>query len=795
MGGGRNACRLALIATQAQVRRRSGSVVARSGSSHVRVCSGVAPVGRWGGDGDVPEGAHVSHAQVASIPGAGLFGGRRLSTVSGEEKGGVVKGKCIKKILIANRGEIACRVIKTAQKLGVRTVAVYSEADRGAKHVAMADEAVFIGPALASASYLDGAKILATALATGADAIHPGYGFLSESSKFAELCKQKDIIFMGPPAAAIRAMGDKSVAKSMMSAAGVPVVPGYHGEDQSPELLKAEANRIGYPVLIKATQGGGGKGMRIVHNESDFFESLASAQRESQAAFGDSRVLIEKYVSRPRHIEVQIFADKHGNAVHLNERDCSVQRRHQKIIEEAPAPHITSEFRQRIGQAAVDAAKAVGYESAGTVEFIVDTVSGDFYFMEMNTRLQVEHPVTEMVTGQDLVEWQIRVANGEVLPLQQSEIKLMGHSFEARIYAENVPKGFLPAAGHLHHYNPPSASPTVRVETGVGKGDTVSVFYDPMIAKLVVWGRDRSSALTKLVDCLTKFQIAGLPTNIGFLKTLASHHAFAAGDVDTHFIDRFKADLLPSTQSESIQEPCVPKATQYGAALAAAAFGIKSAQEKSNGLNSIWSSGSGFRLNHAYTRMLHLDWKSELAESTPVPLSLKLTYSKGGNFVVEGDKVEKMTVTGKELPDVDCNLRLNVNGKSAPVSLAQFHQGGLSHIHLWEGDQHHHFTMPVPAFDTDESQEHQRSSHGQHERSSTQGPGAVVAPMAGRVVKIFATNGARVKKGDSILVLEAMKMEHVVKSPIDGIVKGAEVEVGQQVSDSTVLCQIEVQDA
>lgn len=371
-----------------------------------------------------------------------------------------------------------------------------------------------------------------------------------------------------------------------------------------------------------------------MHSESEFSESLASAQRESQAAFGDSRVLIEKYVSRPRHIEVQIFGDKHGNVVHLNERDCSVQRRHQKIIEEAPAPHIRSEFRQRIGQAAVNAAKAVGYESAGTVEFIVDTLSGDFYFMEMNTRLQVEHPVTEMVTGQDLVEWQIRVASGEVLPLQQDQIKLSGHSFEARIYAENVPKGFLPAAGLLHHYHPPAISSTVRVESGVGKGDAVSVFYDPMIAKLVVWGQDRSAALIKLHDCLTKFQISGLPTNIGFLKTLANHHAFAAGDVDTHFIERFKPDLLPVPLVK--QDDAVPQETRVGAALAAAAISTTSSRSKEMGRKGfIWNSESGFRLNHEYSRILHFDWKPEAGDVPLVPLALRVTHGKLGDYTVE----------------------------------------------------------------------------------------------------------------------------------------------------------------
>ncbi|KAH9543983.1 hypothetical protein CY35_13G093800 [Sphagnum magellanicum] len=702
-----------------------------------------------------------------------------------------VKRVGIKKILIANRGEIACRVMRTAQKLGVQTVAVYSDADRHAKHVHDADEAVHIGPAPASASYLNASAIVTAALETQAQAIHPGYGFLSESSQFAELCKQKGIIFMGPPSAAIQAMGDKSVAKTMMSAAGVPVVPGYHGEDQSVLLLQAEANRIGYPVLIKATQGGGGKGMRIVHSESEFSESLASAQRESQAAFGDSRVLIEKYVSRPRHIEVQIFGDKHGNVVHLNERDCSVQRRHQKIIEEAPAPHIRSEFRQRIGQAAVNAAKAVGYESAGTVEFIVDTLSGDFYFMEMNTRLQVEHPVTEMVTGQDLVEWQIRVASGEVLPLQQDQIKLSGHSFEARIYAENVPKGFLPAAGLLHHYHPPAISSTVRVESGVGKGDAVSVFYDPMIAKLVVWGQDRSAALIKLHDCLTKFQISGLPTNIGFLKTLANHHAFAAGDVDTHFIERFKPDLLPVPLVK--QDDAVPQETRVGAALAAAAISTTSSRSKEMGRKGfIWNSESGFRLNHEYSRILHFDWKPEAGDVPLVPLALRVTHGKLGDYTVEGHKLEKICITGKQVESDSHEYRLHVNNKSISLSLVQFHQGGVSHVDLWEGEQHHQFTVPMPQFDTsDELSGEHRSSGGQHERNQVQTPGAVIAPMAGRVVKLFADNGIKVKKGDAILVLEAMKMEHVVKAPVEGWVRGCKIEVGQQVSDNTILCHIE----
>ncbi|CAN0898172.1 Methylcrotonoyl-CoA carboxylase subunit alpha, mitochondrial [Linum grandiflorum] len=413
----------------------------------------------------------------------------------------------IEKILIANRGEIACRIMRTAKRLGVRTVAVYSDADKDSLHVKSADEAVRLGPPPARLSYLNGSSIVEAAIRTGAQAIHPGYGFLSESSEFAKLCEDRGLTFVGPPASAIQDMGDKSASKMIMGAAGVPLVPGYHGSNQDIEFMKSEADKIGYPVLIKPTHGGGGKGMRIVGSPDEFVDSFLGAQREAAASFGVNTILLEKYITQPRHIEVQIFGDKLGNVLHLYERDCSVQRRHQKIIEEAPAPNVSRDFRSHLGAAAVSAAKAVGYHNAGTVEFIVDTLSGNFYFMEMNTRLQVEHPVTEMVVGQDLVEWQIRVANGEPLPISQSEVPLSGHAFEARIYAENVPKGFLPATGILHHYNPVPASSTVRVETGVAQGDTVSMHYDPMIAKLVVWGEQRGAALVKLRDSLSRFQV------------------------------------------------------------------------------------------------------------------------------------------------------------------------------------------------------------------------------------------------------------------------------------------------
>uniref|UniRef100_A0AAX7UWT2 Methylcrotonoyl-CoA carboxylase subunit alpha, mitochondrial n=1 Tax=Astatotilapia calliptera TaxID=8154 RepID=A0AAX7UWT2_ASTCA len=441
----------------------------------------------------------------------------------------------IEKVLIANRGEIACRVMRSAKKMGVRSVAVYSDADTHSMHVAMADEAYHIGPAPSQQSYLSMDKVLEVAKKSGSHAVHPGYGFLSENTEFAEACKQEGIIFIGPPSSAIRDMGIKSTSKHIMSAAGVPIIGGYHGEDQSNEKLQAEAVQIGYPVMIKAVRGGGGKGMRIARSDSDFLEQLESARREARKSFNDDVMLIEKFVEDPRHVEVQVFGDMHGNAVYLFERDCSVQRRHQKIIEEAPGPGISPEVRRKLGEAAVRAAKAVNYVGAGTVEFIMDA-QHNFYFMEMNTRLQVEHPVSEMITGTDLVEWQLRVAAGERLPLLQEDIMLRGHSFEARIYAEDPNNDFLPGAGPLLHLSTPPPDQHTRIETGVREGDEVSAHYDPMIAKLVVWGEDRSAALKKLRYCLRQYNIVGLNTNIDFLLNLSGHPEFEAGNVSTSFI-------------------------------------------------------------------------------------------------------------------------------------------------------------------------------------------------------------------------------------------------------------------
>ena len=458
------------------------------------------------------------------------------------------------KILIANRGEIACRVAKTAQRLGIGVVAVYSEADARSRHVSMADEAYCIGPAAAKESYLRGDAIIEVAKKSGAQAIHPGYGFLSENEDFAAACAKAGLVFIGPPASAIRAMGSKSAAKTLMEKAGVPLVPGYHGDRQEPAFLQGEADKIGYPVLIKASAGGGGKGMRVVEKSADFAAALASCQREAKAAFGDDRVLIEKYLTRPRHIEIQVFADTQGQCIYLFERDCSVQRRHQKVLEEAPAPGMQAARRKAMGEAAVAAAKAVGYVGAGTVEFIANQ-DGSFYFMEMNTRLQVEHPVTEMITGLDLVQWQLQVAAGEPLPLKQAQLRINGHSLEARVYAENPARNFLPSTGTLRHLRSPhavefevGAGPApVRVDSGVREGDTISPYYDPMIAKLIVWGETREIALARMGAALGQFEVVGVATNIGFLGRIVKSRAFATGDLDTGLIERNRAELFPTT--------------------------------------------------------------------------------------------------------------------------------------------------------------------------------------------------------------------------------------------------------
>ncbi|XP_004495179.1 methylcrotonoyl-CoA carboxylase subunit alpha, mitochondrial isoform X2 [Cicer arietinum] len=701
------------------------------------------------------------------------------------------KTERIEKILIANRGEIACRIARTAKKLGIRTVAVYSDADRDSLHVASSDEAIRIGPPPPRLSYLNSASIFDAALRSGAQAIHPGYGFLSESADFAQLCEDNGLTFIGPPASAIRDMGDKSASKRIMGAAGVPLVPGYHGDEQDIDKMKLEADQIGYPVLIKPTHGGGGKGMRIVHTPDEFVESFLAAQREAAASFGVDTILLEKYITRPRHIEVQIFGDKHGNVLHLNERDCSVQRRHQKIIEEAPAPNISAEFRAHLGQAAVSAAKAVNYYNAGTVEFIVDTVSGQFYFMEMNTRLQVEHPVTEMIVGQDLVEWQIHVANGDALPLSQSQIPILGHAFEARIYAENVPKGFLPATGVLHHYQVPVSS-GVRVETGVREGDTVSMHYDPMIAKLVVQGENRAAALVKLKDSLSNFQVAGLPTNVNFLQKLANHWAFENGNVETHFIDNYKEDLFVDAKN-SVSAKEAYEAARRSASLVAACLIEKehfvSARNPPVGssLLPVWYASPPFRVHHQAKRSIELEWDNEYdSGGSSKILKLTITYQPDGRYLIETEENGSPVLEVKATYVKDHSFRVEADGVINDVNLAVYSKEQMRHIHIWQGSFHHYFREKLGL----EFSEDEESQHKPRSESSAIPQGAVVAPMAGLVVKVLAKNETRVEAGQPVLVLEAMKMEHVVKAPTSGYVNGLQVTVGEQVSDGSVLFNV-----
>ncbi|KAI3668135.1 hypothetical protein L6452_43212 [Arctium lappa] len=712
----------------------------------------------------------------------------RLSSAASNLSNNEQSNRKIEKLLIANRGEIACRIMRTAKRLGIQTVAVYSDADRYSLHVKSADEAVRIGPPPARSSYLNASSIIDAAVRTGAQAIHPGYGFLSENADFAQLCENEGFAFVGPPASAIREMGDKSASKRIMGAAGVPLVPGYHGHEQDIDVMKSEAEKIGYPVLIKPTHGGGGKGMRIVQSPKEFVDSFLGAQREAAASFGVNTILLEKYITRPRHIEVQVFGDKQGNVVYLYERDCSVQRRHQKIIEEAPAPDIISDFRSRLGQAAVSAAKAVGYHNAGTVEFIVDTLSGEFYFMEMNTRLQVEHPVTEMIVGQDLVEWQIRVANGESLPLDQAQIPISGHAFEARIYAENVPRGFLPATGVLQHYRPVPVSASVRVETGVEEGDTVSMHYDPMIAKLVVWGENRAAALVKLKDSLSKFQVAGLPTNIEFLSKLANHRAFENGELETHFIDHFKDDLFV-TPNDSVSEKAAYDAAKYSAALVAACICEKEHTLLKNsppGGLPVWYTHPPFRLHHHATRKMELEWENEYRDNNSENLTLSISYLPNGNYLIKmgESSFPALEVTVRHLGDHD--FRVEADGISKNVNLASYFKDQTEHIHIWHGSDHHQFKQKVGLDLLDNLETHQHRNL----ESATHPPGTVTAPMSGLVIKVLVKDGTEVEEGQPMLVMEAMKMEHVLTAPTSGVVSGLQVTPGQQVSDNSVLFKV-----
>ena len=664
------------------------------------------------------------------------------------------------KILIANRGEIACRVIKTARRMGVRTVAVYSEADANARHVRLADEAVCIGPAAARESYLVGERILAAARRTGAQAIHPGYGFLSENDVFADACAAAGIVFIGPPAAAIRAMGSKSAAKAIMSAAGVPVTPGYHGDDQEAELLREEADAIGYPVLIKAAGGGGGKGMRLVERGEDFAAALASCQREALSSFGDDKVLIEKYLSRSRHIEFQIFADTRGNCVHLFERDCSVQRRHQKVLEEAPAPGMTSARRTAMGKAAVDAARAVGYVGAGTVEFIAsDTfvADGSFYFMEMNTRLQVEHPVTEMISGQDLVEWQLRVAAGQPLPLAQEQLQIRGHALEARIYAEDASKGFLPSTGTLIRLAPPAESINVRVDTGVEEGDEITPFYDPMIAKLIVWDEHRDAALARMRQALADYQVAGVTTNIDFLSRLVACPAFAGADLDTGLIERQKDFLFPAS-------PAVPRDALLVATVGELLWEdhqAKLAAKTSGDPWSPWHARDGWRMNLSAARTIGFRDGESLVEA-------QVRYQRDHWAITLNG--ETTLARGKKLDGDQFAVELDDRRLIASVVAVD--------------DKRHVFLQGTTAILRRDDPLHLVEAGGAQS-------GGLTAPMPGKVVALLAQPGQKVDKGAPLLILEAMKMEHTITAPTAGTIKAFCYAAGEQVSDGAALVEFD----
>ncbi|GAB3469912.1 acetyl/propionyl/methylcrotonyl-CoA carboxylase subunit alpha [Massilia terrae] len=670
------------------------------------------------------------------------------------------------KILIANRGEIACRVAATARRMGIRTVAVYSEADAGSKHVAVCDEAVLIGPAPVKESYLCGDRIIAAAKATGAQAIHPGYGFLSENAEFAEAVEAAGLVFIGPPASSMRAMGSKSAAKQLMEGANVPLVPGYHGDEQDSAFLHQQADRIGYPVLLKASAGGGGKGMRVIERSEDFEAALASCKREAISSFGDDKVLAEKYLIRPRHIEIQVFADKHGNCVYLHERDCSVQRRHQKVLEEAPAPGMTGERRRAMGEAAVAAARAVGYVGAGTVEFIANQ-DGSFYFMEMNTRLQVEHPVTEMITGTDLVEWQLRVAAGQPLPKQQSELAINGHAIEARVYAENPEKGFLPSIGTLRHLSTPDAvefelggSPgqpaAVRIDSGVREGDQISPFYDPMIAKLIVWGADRTQALARMAQALSEFQIVGLATNVAFLKRLVESPAFSNADLDTGLIERNAGVLFPPAQA----------APATALALAALAL-VEAEKDQSSRADANpadpWGHARGWRMNGACQRQL--SFADDYAAGTDAKAyRVRLAYHDWGwNLDANGvsERLELVKRDGAEL-----SIRLGATAAHGSV----WRDGDL--FHVFTAGRHYTLAYNDPM-----------AHAGEHEA----GGGRLTAPMPGKVVAVMIANGAEVKKGQPLVIIEAMKMEHTIAAPGDGVVEEVLYQVGDQVTDGAPL--------
>lgn len=643
-------------------------------------------------------------------------------------------------VLIANRGEIACRIMRTAKNLGLTTVAVHSETDRHARHTREADIKVNLGGSKAADSYLQISRLIAAALASGAQAIHPGYGFLSENAEFARAVESAGLIFLGPPASAIDAMGSKSAAKSLMEQAGVPLVPGYHGEAQDLATFRDAAEQIGYPVLLKATAGGGGKGMKVVERVEDLADALASAQREAASSFGNSRMLVEKYLLKPRHVEIQVFADQHGHCLYLNERDCSIQRRHQKVVEEAPAPGLSQQLRKAMGEAAVKAAQSIGYVGAGTVEFLLDA-RGEFFFMEMNTRLQVEHPVTEAITGLDLVEWQLRVAQGQELPMTQEQVPLLGHAIEVRLYAEDPEHEFLPATGTLTLYRESSPGTGRRVDSGVAQGDSISPFYDPMLGKLIAWGEDREQARLRLLAMLDEFVVGGVKTNLPFLRRIIGHPAFAAAELDTDFIPRHQSQLLP---------PPTPLSEEFWQAAAAAFTQSEPARVREDDTHSPWSSMQGLRFGATSEVDLHLTCDDQAQV-------IKLRDDSTASFQLIGDQ-----------------LLIGRNGlRQQHLALRRDNTLFLK----WAGDLH-----AVKRFDPISAAD------------ASQAPkGGLTAPMNGSIVRVLVEVGQSVEAGTLLVVLEAMKMEHSIRADKAGIVTAVKCTEGEMVSEGVVLVEIEAQ--
>ena len=661
----------------------------------------------------------------------------------------------INKLLIANRGEIACRVIKTAIAQGIKTVAVYSDADRNALHVKMADEAIYLGPSPSKESYLKSHVIIEKAKQLGVDAIHPGYGFLSENAEFAKLCAKNDIIFVGPPASAIEAMGSKSAAKHIMEKAGVPLVPGYHGDDQDESVLKAAADDMGYPVLLKAAAGGGGKGMRQVWSEKDFSQALNAAKRESMASFGDDHMLVEKYLTRPRHVEIQVFCDTHGNGVYLFERDCSVQRRHQKIIEEAPAPKMSEHVREKMGEAAILAAKAINYVGAGTVEFLLDE-DDSFYFMEMNTRLQVEHPVTEMITREDLVLWQLIIAEGKPLPKAQNALTLTGHAFEARIYAEDPKNEFLPSTGTLRLLHAPEENDVVRVDTGVDLGGHRIVIYDPMIAKLVVWGENREVALKHLTSALGEYYIDGVSTNIDFLKRVASHPSFVSAELTTTFVEKHHDTLFSETINQDTQHDFP----------AMALLSILTRSQSPRTL-SVWSTAGAWRVNSQHSETLTL-----ISDNKETQVEVKHHFDDSHGYwkvTADGQSFEASGVI------IDQTLNATIDGHKRTFSFSQ------------DGEQ---FTL----FNKDTHVKYVVKTASLGDVNSTDDQANFNAPMNGTIVTHLVSKGQAVKKGEPILIMEAMKMEHSIIAPHDGKVEEFYFNPGELVDGGATLLAFSSKD-